>query len=157
MSYEIVEQVDSFADVLQKIADLGADGGKTGIIVFGPESSLKDVIYNRILLNSGRIFGKEVQRQEHSNTWSRIELVQVESGIIVKLNGDASIAYGERHRIVLGLKNSGMDHIVGIYVKGDRSRESFTEERPSITKRPPTADGLTFLVTISTTNPSPLT
>lgn len=154
MSYEIVE-MESFEDVLQWISGLGAH---IGLIVFGPESGLKNTDYYRLLCNSGKLFGKTVYKQEHTYTWSRRELIRAEKGIIIKLNGDASSNYGEIKNIAKTMRDElNMKLVIGIYVKGDRSHESFMEDKPSIKKQDPNANGLDFFVTHKTTSPSLLT
>ena len=155
MLYEMVALFNTFDETVEEISKMEKP---IGIIVFGANSRLKDMIHRKILRSSGKIFGKEVLDQEGSSLiWSRIERHTTENGMIIKLDGDASSQYGERHRIVLGMKNAGMKSVVGIYVKGDRSNETFKDNQPVVEKHPPTADGLSMLITISTSNPSPLT
>lgn len=154
MLYEMEALFNNFDEVIEEISKMEKP---TGILLFGPDSRLKNMIHRKILHSSGKIFGKEVCSQEGSSLlWFRTERYVAENGVLVKLDGDASSQHGERHRIILGMKNSGMKNVVGIYVKGDRTNETFEGVPPVVEKHPPTADGLTMLITVSTTNPSPL-
>lgn len=153
MLYEIVE-MECFEDVLQWISGLGTH---IGLIVFGPESRLKTADYDRLLGSSGKLFGKTVYRQEHTYTWTRREVVLAEKGMIVKLNGSVSSNYSEIKNISKTMRDElGMKLVIGIYVKGDRSRERFAEDKPIIRKQDSNANGLDFLILHKTTNPSPL-
>mgnify|MGYP006969201306 CR=1 FL=1 len=155
MNYEMVALFNNFDEVVEEISKVEKPAG---ILVFGPDSRLKAFVHRKILHSSGRIFGKEVCSSEGSSIlWTRIERHTTQNGTVIMLDGDTSSQHGERHRIVLGMKNSGMKSVIGIYVKGDRSNESFEDARPVVEKHPPTADGLTMLISVSTTNPSPLT
>lgn len=155
MLYEMEALFSNFDEVIEEISKMEKP---TGILLFGPDSRLKNMIHRKILHSSGKIFGKVVCSQEGSSLlWFRTERYVAENGVLVKLDGDASSQHGERHRIILGMKDAGMKNVVGICVKGDRSNETFDGIRIVVEKHPPTADGLIMLITVSTTNPSPLT
>lgn len=154
MIYEMIALSNSFDEVLDEIKKLD---GPIGIMIFGPESRLKSMIYHKVVNSSDQLFGNKIFTGKNTSlAWIRMDRVSAGNGIIVRLNGDASSLPGERHRAILGLKHSGMKSIVGIYVKSDYPSETFENGNTSVEKHPPSADGLTMLITVSTSNLSPL-
>lgn len=152
MIYDVVALYNDFENVIEEISNMEKP---VGILIFGPRSQLKDIIYRKILNNSGRIFGQKICNQEgYSLVWTRIEQNTTENGTIIKLDGDASSQYGESHQILLGLKSSGMRNIVSIHVKAQRD-EIVRNSKPVVEKHPSTIKDLTMFTI--TADPSPLT
>lgn len=150
MIYDVVALYNDFENVIEEISNMEKP---VGILIFGPRSQLKDIIYRKVLNNSGRIFGQKICNQEgYSLVWTRIEQSTTENGTIIKLDGDASSQYGESHQLLLGMKTSGIKNIVSIHVKAAHRGET---SKPTIEKHPSTVNGLTMF-TITAADSSPL-
>lgn len=150
MKYEMVEHSGNFNDILEKISCMD---GPIGIMLFGADSGLKEMLFHRIIQHSSMLFGEQM----YSRGRSGLDMFETErivaengGGILIKLNGDASTKYGGRHRVAMGLHNDGMQSIVGIYVKVEPKSSESQEQQAVLKKHPPTADGLTALITVST-------
>lgn len=150
MKYEMVEHSGTFNDILEKISRMD---GPVGIMLFGADSKLKEMLFHRIIQQSNLLFGEQMySRGRSSLEMSETERIVTSNGrgILIKLSGDASTRYGGRHRVVMGMHNDGMQSIVGIYVKVAPSSSESPEQQAVLEKHPPTADGLTALVTVTT-------
>lgn len=152
VKYEMVEHSDTFSNILEKISRMDSP---VGIMLFGADSKSKEMLFHRIIQQSDMLFGEQM----YSRGGSSLELSETErivasngGGILIKLSGDASTRYGGRHRVVMGMHNDGMQSIVGIYVKVAPSSSESQKQQAVLENHPPTADGLTALVTVTTSS-----
>lgn len=125
-----------------------------GIILFGADCELKDDVLmecQRRVLNLAPGYGDVV---------SASIFCQLDAGrnIMIVMDGNMSGDHKQRHRIVTALRDHGAKTIVGIFAKyqpiwlGDKrtaEEDSTNEQAWALINRPPTADGLDYLLVVS--------
>ena len=148
MKCEMVKEGDlsELLDLLEKLPS------PIGIMVFGPDQGAKNKVFSKIVSKIRNIPSYSGGSSNAIPSWPVATTVCVGDNAIVKMDGETSTSYGERHRLVLGMRNNGAATVIGVYVKGDPKtpKEDVKKQIAKLEKRPPTVDGLDFLITIST-------
>lgn len=162
MKYEMVAHSNTLDDILDKIYVMPKP---IGIIVFGADSGLKEMIYREIIQKSKRLFGKEVRSKSIGAKYDseRINIKNGDdiAGVLIKMSGDESAKPGELNSKALGMrkeKGGDMESVVGIYAKFSSPRSSEIESCQSkiesyklkLEEYPPEEGGFTAVVTITT-------